>query len=55
MYFVNAMVLAALWLIGFLTSTTLGGVIHVLLVIAILLVAARIFSGRNHERIGQGN
>jgi hypothetical protein len=55
MYFMNAVVLAALWLIGFLTSTTMGGVIHILLLIAILLVAARIFSGRNHERIGQGN
>jgi Family of unknown function (DUF5670) len=55
MYFVNAVVLAALWLIGILTSTTMGGVIHVLLVISILLVAARIISGRNHARIGQGN
>lgn len=55
MYFMNALALAALWLIGFLTSTTLGGVIHVLLVIGILLVAARIVSGRNHARIGQGN
>jgi len=55
MYFMNAVVLAALWLIGFLTSTTMGGVIHVLLVIAILLVVARIISGRNHVRIGQGN
>ena len=55
MYFINAMVLAALWLIGFLTSFTMGGVIHVLLVIAIMLVLARVISGRNHVRIGQGN
>lgn len=55
MYFMNAVVLAALWLIGLLTSTTLGGVIHVLMVIAILLVVARTISGRNHVRIGQGN
>ena len=55
MYYVNAVVLTILWLIGFLTSITLGGVIHVLLVIAILLVAARIISGRNYNRIGQGN
>ena len=55
MYFVNAVVLAALWLIGFLTSITLGGVIHVLLAIAILLVVVRVISGRNHVRIGQGN
>ena len=55
MYFVNAVVLAALWLIGFLTYTTLGGIIHVLLVIAILLVVARIISGRDHASIGQGN
>ncbi|HSL90058.1 MAG TPA: lmo0937 family membrane protein [Ignavibacteriaceae bacterium] len=55
MYYINALVLAALWLIGFLTSTTMGGIIHVLLVIAILFIVARIISGRNHVRIGQGN
>ena len=55
MYFINAVVLAGLWLIGFLTSTTLGGFIHVLLVIAILLAVARIISGRRYARIGQGN
>ena len=55
MYFMNAVVLAALWLIGYLTSYTLGGVIHVFLGIAIMLVLVRVISGRNHVRIGQGN
>ena len=55
MYFINAVVLASLWLLGFLTSYTLGGVIHVFLGIAIMLVLVRVISGRNHMRIGQGN
>jgi len=55
MYFGSAAILIALWLLGFLTSVTMGGVIHVLLVIAILLVLTRIINGRDHVRIGQGN
>lgn len=51
MYFLNAIVLAAFWLLGFLTSFTMGGFI----LSAIMLVLARVISGRNHVRIGQGN
>jgi hypothetical protein len=41
-----AVVLVALWVLGLLTSYTLGGFIHVLLVIAIIAVLFRIISGR---------
>ncbi|MFI5407221.1 MAG: lmo0937 family membrane protein [Nitrososphaerales archaeon] len=46
MLFTVAVVLIALWLLGFLTSYTMGGVIHVLLVIAIIMVLVRVISGR---------
>jgi hypothetical protein len=35
-----------LWLLGVLTATTLGGLIHLLLVIALVAVLLRIISGR---------
>jgi Family of unknown function (DUF5670) len=41
-----AIVLLVLWLLGLVTSTTLGGFIHVLLVIAIVVVLLRVISGR---------
>ena len=39
-------VLIILWLLGIVTGTTMGGVIHVLLVIAIIVVLVRVISGR---------
>ena len=42
-----AIILVVLWLIGLLTSYTLGGFIHVLLVIAIILFLIRVIQGRN--------
>ena len=41
-----AMILMVLWLLGFVSSTTMGGFIHILLVLAILLVLLRIIQGR---------
>ena len=41
-----AVVLVVLWALGLVTSTTLGGFVHVLLVIAIVLVLVRIVRGR---------
>jgi len=41
-----AVVLIALWLLGLGTSYTMGGLIHVLLVIAIVVVVLRIIQGR---------
>jgi hypothetical protein len=40
-------VLVALWLLGFATSYTLGGLIHILLVVAVIVVLLRIIQGRN--------
>ena len=40
-------VLLVLWLLGLVTSYTLGGLIHVLLVIAIIVVLLRVIQGRN--------
>jgi hypothetical protein len=39
-------VLLALWLLGLVTSYTLGGFIHVLLVVAVILVLFRLIQGR---------
>jgi hypothetical protein len=41
-----AVVLLILWLLGLVTSYTLGGFIHVLLVVAIVVVLLRIIDGR---------
>ena len=40
------MVLLILWVLGMVTSTTLGGFIHLLLVIAIAVVLIRVIQGR---------
>ena len=40
-------VLAVLWLLGIVTSYKLGGLIHILLVVAIVVVLLRIIQGRN--------
>ncbi|MBE0620161.1 MAG: lmo0937 family membrane protein [Burkholderiales bacterium] len=46
MLYTIAVVLIILWLLGLVTSTTMGGFIHVLLVIAIVVVLLRVISGR---------
>ncbi len=46
MLYTIALVLIILWLLGLVTSTTMGGFIHVLIVIAIVVVLLRIISGR---------
>ena len=40
-------VLVVLWLLGVVTSYTLGGFIHILLVLALIVMAVRIIQGRN--------
>jgi uncharacterized protein DUF5670 len=47
MLYTIAVVLVILWLVGMLTSVTLGGLIHLLLVIAIVAVLFRLISGRS--------
>jgi len=41
-----AVVLLVLWLLGLVTSTTVGGFIHVLLVLAIVVILFRVIQGR---------
>ncbi len=41
------MVLLVLWLVGVVSGVALGGFIHILLVIAIVMVLLRIISGRS--------
>jgi flagellar biogenesis protein FliO len=40
-------VLLVLWLLGVVTAYTMGGLIHVLLVVAVIVVLMRIIQGRN--------
>ena len=46
MLYTIAVVLLFLWLLGLVTSTTMGGFIHILLVIAIVMVLVNVISGR---------
>ncbi len=39
-------ILIVLWLLGMVSSFTMGGLIHVLLVIAIIMVLLRVIQGR---------
>ena len=41
-----AVILVILWLLGVVTSYTLGGFIHILLVLAIVVVLIRVIQGR---------
>jgi len=40
-------ILVVLWLLGLVSSYTLGGFIHILLVIAVVVILIRIIQGRN--------
>ena len=46
MLYTIAVVLIALWLLGLVTSYTMGGLIHVLLVLAIIMVLVNVIRGR---------
>jgi hypothetical protein len=41
-----AVILLVLWLLGLVTSYTMGGLIHILLVVALVVVVLRIIQGR---------
>lgn len=47
MLYTIAVVLVILWLFGLLSAYTMGGLIHVLLAIAIIAVLLRVISGRS--------
>lgn len=46
MLYTVAVVLIVLWLLGLVTSYTMGGFIHILLVIAIIVVLLNVIQGR---------
>lgn len=46
MLYTIAVILLILWLLGLVTSTTMGGFVHVLLVIAIVVVLVKVITGR---------
>ncbi|HXD23085.1 MAG TPA: lmo0937 family membrane protein [Gemmatimonadaceae bacterium] len=41
-----ATILIVLWLLGMVTSYTMGGLIHILLVIAVVVILVRVIQGR---------
>lgn len=41
-----AIILIVLWLLGMVSSYTMGGLIHILLVIAIVVILVRVIQGR---------
>ena len=41
-----AIILLVLWALGLVTSTTMGGIIHILLVVAIIMILVRLIQGR---------
>ena len=47
MLYTIAVILLVMWLLGLVTSTTMGGFIHILIVIAVVMVLVRIISGRS--------
>jgi hypothetical protein len=46
MLYTIAIVLLILWVLGLVTSYTLGGLLHVLLLIAVVVILVRLLSGR---------
>lgn len=46
MLFTIAVVLAVLWVLGFVSGTTMGGLIHLLIVLAVIMVLFQLISGR---------
>ena len=46
MVYTIAVVLIVLWLLGMVTSYTMGGFIHILLVLAVVMILVNLISGR---------
>jgi hypothetical protein len=51
MLYTLAVILIILWLLGLATSYTMGGVIHVLLVVALVMVLVNFISGRRGAQL----
>jgi hypothetical protein len=46
MLYTLALILIIMWLLGYVSSYTMGGFIHILLVVAIVLILVRLIEGR---------
>jgi hypothetical protein len=46
MLYTIAVVLIVLWLLGLVSSYTMGGFIHILLIVAVVMILINLFSGR---------
>ncbi len=46
-----AVILVVLWLVGLVTSSTAGGLVHLLLVVAAIIILMNVFSGRRVGRL----
>ncbi len=46
MLYTVAVILLILWLLGLVTSYTVGGFIHILLVVAVIMILVRLITGR---------
>jgi len=51
MLYTIAVILVVLWLVGLVSSYTMGGFIHILLVIAIIVVLVNVINGRRALRL----
>ena len=51
MLYTLALVMIVLWLLGLITSYTMGGFIHILLVVALVVLLVRLISGRKTLRV----
>ena len=49
MLYTIAVVLIVLWLLGLVSSYTMGGFIHVLLIIAVVMILIQVIQGRPHK------
>lgn len=47
MIYTLALILIIAWLLGLVSSYTLGGFIHILLVLALILIVVRLFQGKD--------
>ena len=46
MIYTIAIILVLLWLLGLMSSATMGGFIHVLLIVAVVMILLRVVAGR---------
>ena len=46
MLYTIAVILLILWLLGFVSSNDMGGLIHILLVVAVVLILVRVIQGK---------